>query len=173
MIIVEELIKTKTKIERQEHVDLTESCIERGGNSTNHKGVLAQYLNSSIPYGIYFPLCHACNNGKCSNPKHLYWGTPRENIDDAIVAGTKQSPFKGIKLGPRSEKTKKKISNSTKGKTNNPRGINGSNTGKIIKRYTYKRKYKQMWITNNINNTRIPVDHQIPDGWFKGRTISS
>ena len=80
MIIVEESVRVKTKLERQEHLDLSETCIERGGNSTNHKGVLAQYLNTNIPYGIYFPLCHACHNGKCSNPKHLYWGTPKENF---------------------------------------------------------------------------------------------
>jgi hypothetical protein len=80
MIDINEFIKT-SKQERQSHLLLSEKCIERGGNSTNHKGVLAQYLNTSIPSGRIL-LCHACNNEKCSNPKHLYWGTDKENITE-------------------------------------------------------------------------------------------
>ena len=73
--------------ERQIHLDLTEACNERGGISTNHRGVLAQYLNTPI-YGKPADLCHACHNEKCSNPKHLYWGTRKENIQDAKNNGT-------------------------------------------------------------------------------------
>lgn len=75
---------------RQTHLALNEQCLERGGNSTNHKGVLAQFMNSTIPSGRIL-LCHACNNWKCSNPKHLYWGTDKENIDDAIKHGSHKS----------------------------------------------------------------------------------
>jgi hypothetical protein len=78
MIDINEFI-IRSRDQRQEHLQLDEPCCERGGNSTNHKGVLAQYLNTTIPSGRIL-LCHACNNEKCSNPKHLYWGTDRENI---------------------------------------------------------------------------------------------
>ena len=78
MIDINEFI-TRPREERRSHLDLTESCCERGGNSTNHKGVLAQYLNTTIPSGRIL-LCHGCNNDKCSNPKHLYWGTDYDNI---------------------------------------------------------------------------------------------
>ena len=78
MIDVTDFIK-RAREERQQHLRLDEPCCERGGNSTNHKGVLAQYLDTTIPSGRIL-LCHACNNGKCSNPKHLYWGTDKENI---------------------------------------------------------------------------------------------
>lgn len=71
---------------RQSHFDFSESCIERGGYSTIHKGVLAQFLNSSIPSGKIL-LCHGCHNAKCSNPRHLYWGTYKENKLDAIKIG--------------------------------------------------------------------------------------
>jgi hypothetical protein len=71
---------------RQSHLDLYESCIERGGNSTVHKGVLAEFLNTNIPSGRIL-LCHACHNGNCSNPKHLYWGTDKENKADALSNG--------------------------------------------------------------------------------------
>lgn len=96
-MLVEEYLKYG-KNQRQSHLDLDEMCLERGGISTNHRGVLAQYLNTPI-YGKPADLCHACNNDKCSNPKHLYWGTRQENIHDAIARGT----FKGA-WGSRVEK---------------------------------------------------------------------
>lgn len=83
----------ESKETRQAHLDLTDPCVERGGVSTHFKGVLAQYLETTIPKGRIL-LCHACNNAKCSNPKHLYWGTDRENIvDDGSKFGTWKNPW--------------------------------------------------------------------------------
>jgi hypothetical protein len=139
MIIVESWI-LEPKDTRTKHLDLSEPCIERGGNSTVHRGVLAQYLNTNFPKKI--DLCHACYNEKCSNPKHLYWGTRKENIADAIQAGTWKNPFQnsvskygleiakqknrhfgnkhgsGNKGKPKSESHKKSIANSLKSKYN-------------------------------------------------------
>lgn len=122
MIIVNEWIK-EAKIERTKHLDLNSECIERGGNSTIHRGVLAQYLNTDIPFKI--DLCHACNNGKCSNPKHLYWGTRKENTLDAINNGTHISPWissvkkhgyeNACKLNSRGGKATKGISKTKNG----------------------------------------------------------
>ena len=69
---------------RQEHLDLDDYCIERGGGSTYCKGLLAHLLETTIPSGHMIHVCHACNNGKCSNPKHLYWGTASENRRDRV-----------------------------------------------------------------------------------------
>lgn len=83
-----------SKEKRQEHLDLTSPCCMRGGNSTNHRGVLAQYLDTIIPMGRTAILAHACNNEKCSNPKHLYWATDKENIvDDGSKFGTHKDPW--------------------------------------------------------------------------------
>lgn len=90
MILVEDWIK-ESKHERTSHLDLSESCLERGGNSYMHRGILAQYLDTNLPPKI--DLCHACGNGKCSNPKHLYWGTRSENVRDAMEHGTHQSAW--------------------------------------------------------------------------------
>ena len=52
------------------------------------KGLLAHMLETTIPSGKKIHVCHACNNGQCSNPNHLYWGTPSENaIDREIYHG--------------------------------------------------------------------------------------
>lgn len=67
-----------------------------------------------------------------------------------------------------------KISASKKGKpSNNQKGINGSNTGKVARGYTYTRKFKQKWITNGTTNTRIAEDSTIPEGFYPGMTINS
>lgn len=143
MIDLKEYIKLP-KEERQQHTDLSAPCVERGGNSTNHKGVLAQYLNTTIPSGRIL-LCHACGNGKCSEPKHLYWGTDKENIvEDGIKFGTWKSPHQrmlekhgkdgvteiksssmvgntygtGNKGKPKSEEHKRKIAESIRTKYN-------------------------------------------------------
>lgn len=77
---------------RQEHLKLDEPCIERGGPakgglSAYCKGLMAHILDTSIPGGHKIHICHACNNGICSNPNHLYWGTAKENRLDAIANG--------------------------------------------------------------------------------------
>ena len=72
------------KLERQEHLNLDTACIERGGGSTYCKGLLAHLLETTIPKGHKIHVCHACNNSKCSNPEHLYWGTASENRMDRV-----------------------------------------------------------------------------------------
>ena len=76
-----------TQSERQEHLKLDEPCIERGGQSMYLKGLLAHILNTTIPSGKRIHVCHACHNADCSNPYHLYWGTPSENRKDALKNG--------------------------------------------------------------------------------------
>lgn len=73
--------------ERQNHLRLDEPCIERGGSSFYFKGLLAHVLDTTIPSGPKIHLCHACHNGACGNPNHLYWGTSQENRMDYITNG--------------------------------------------------------------------------------------
>jgi hypothetical protein len=88
--IIENYIK-KSKEERMAHVVLSEPCIEIGGNSIEFRGLLAHHLKTEIPTGKKVLCAHACNNGKCSNPRHLYWGTYSENLIDAQNAGVRKS----------------------------------------------------------------------------------
>lgn len=82
---------TLPKSERQQHINLNEDCIERGAGSYYFKGLLAHFLDTTVPTGAKIHLCHACNNGACGNPKHLYWGTAQENRNDQVTKGADKS----------------------------------------------------------------------------------
>lgn len=93
MILIEEYITLPVGT-RKKHIELDDQCIERGGPqngglSSYCKGLMAHLLDTSIPSGHKIHICHACNNEKCSNPKHLYWGTARENSLDRMNNGDK------------------------------------------------------------------------------------
>ena len=93
----------KTKVERTNHIRLDEPCIEIGGNSVHFRGLLAYLLKTTLPAGNKVNLCHACNNGNCSNPAHLYWGTSKENQDDSGIR----------ELGVIARQKRKRVINST------------------------------------------------------------
>ena len=80
---------TLPKVERQSHLNLQESCIERGAGSYYFKGLLAHILDTTVPTGHKIHLCHACHNGACGNPNHMYWGTAQENKLDQKSNGEK------------------------------------------------------------------------------------
>ena len=89
-----EYIKS-SRDERRYHLDLNTECLMNGGNgSSDYKGLLAYYLGTTIPCrgtGFKIHLCHACGNHFCSNVNHLYWGTPKDNIQDSKDHGTWKS----------------------------------------------------------------------------------
>lgn len=124
---------------RTKHLDLESECREIGGNSTSFKGLLSHVLGVTIPNGSRILLCHKCHNRNCSNPNHLYYGTPKENIIDQKENGTFKSAWermvekygyeeacringrgdksaggKANKGKPKSEEHRKKISESLK-----------------------------------------------------------
>ena len=83
MLLIEDYI-SQPKIDRQKHIDLSDPCIERGGPqkgglSSYCKGLMAHLFDTTIPSGHKIHVCHACNNERCCNPNHLYWGTAQEN----------------------------------------------------------------------------------------------
>lgn len=90
MIRIEEYILLPIE-KRQAHLRLDEPCVERGGNprlvSCYMRGALADAFDTTMPKGIKISACHACHNGKCSNLRHLYWGTAKENRADADRIG--------------------------------------------------------------------------------------
>lgn len=91
MLDIEEYIR-KPQSERQAHLRLDDPCIERGGLlshvSSYCRGLLTHMFDTTMPSGMKILICHACHNGACSNPKHLYWGTAKENVADSRSQGT-------------------------------------------------------------------------------------
>ena len=137
---------TLSKAQRQEHLRLDESCVERGAGSYYFKGLLAHLLDTTVPTGHKIHLCHACNNGACSNPNHMYWGTAQENRQDQVVNGGKSiwertvekhglekaklmnsragnKHGEGNKGKPKSEEQKRKISEAIKAKWEKRKGL--------------------------------------------------
>lgn len=142
MIDIEEYILLPLST-RQSHLDLASPCLERGGQSMYLKGLLAHLMDTTIPSGKKIHVCHACNNGKCSNPNHLYWGTASENALDrdafykktiwdrmvdkyGLDGASALNSRKGNKNGSgnrgavKSEEHKKRISESTIGRKRGP-----------------------------------------------------
>jgi len=81
---------SKTREERRSHLKLNESCIEIGHkHNAELRVLLAHKFKVLFPTKKYMAaVCHACNNTKCSNSDHLYWGSPFDNIQDQKEAGT-------------------------------------------------------------------------------------
>ena len=128
MIDINEYIKN-SKEYRQKHLQLDSDCIMRGGQSMYLKGLLAHILDTSIPSGKKILVCHACHNELCSNPNHIYWGTPSDNALDARANGKKTLwEYMIIKYGEetarnmqhRSKEVAAKGGKGNKGKTKTP-----------------------------------------------------
>lgn len=60
-----------------------------------HKIALIFWNNGKEEPGLQ--ALHSCDNPACCNPKHLRWGTPKDNIYDAIERGHHKKPpiFRG------------------------------------------------------------------------------
>lgn len=60
-------------------------CPFVGKNRGAHQ-VIMRALHGPTPEGK--EICHTCNVRRCVNPKHLYFGTRRQNMLDAVKAKT-------------------------------------------------------------------------------------
>lgn len=94
MLLISEYMKLN-KNERQKHLELNERCHNRNTYSLELRGLLAYYLDTTVPRGHNIVLGHACNNPDCSNPRHLYWAKKSENEIDKHT----NDPLLRVKIG--------------------------------------------------------------------------
>lgn len=150
MILIEEYILLP-QTERQEHLKLDEACTLRGGQSMYLKGLLAHLRDTSIPNGHLAHVAHACHNGACSNPNHIYWGTPKENSKDHMDNGGKtiweNMVAKYGEEGARAQQVRS-VSDARKAGQGN-KGIPKSEEHKQTIRKTIQAKYDTGELINN------------------------
>jgi len=158
LIFVEEFIK---QMDKDQFIALTEKqengCWywtgrldkqEYGQTKHNNKQISAHRLSwilfrGEIPHPMH--VCHHCDTPKCVNPDHLFLGTHRDNMQDALkkgrlkFGGTKGMIFAKIKPLPPELLTPKPL-----GTKANP--ISYANIAKIK-------------LLNELRKTRFQIDH--------------
>ena len=74
-----------------------------GQKGVNYKVLYTHRIVATLVYGEpidKLEVLHSCDNRACCNPKHLSWGTRKENVADMIAKGRQViNPAKGEKHG--------------------------------------------------------------------------
>jgi len=141
---------------RISHVDLTDACILVDPSRPAARKALESFLGVAKPVDRRWHTCHLCENCSnreqiCINPKHIYFGTARENALD-------------IPELVRRERTKKMM----KGLTPEVRKRQVESYPDGVRSKTMAQTGSKPWWTDGIANRRSVV--QPGPGWCRGMT---
>lgn len=112
--------------------------------------------------------CHKCDNPSCCNPNHIFPGTPRENMQDAVAKGRVDYHANGKKSGAKSKTTRSKLAALTDDQVIAMLRDydNGASLGVLAEKYDCSRQLaseiargeKYRWVPE-VNQPRIkPID---------------
>jgi hypothetical protein len=65
-----------------------------GGRGGKTLGAHVIALTAVLPRPESLYALHTCDTKLCCNPKHLYWGTQTDNMQDAVARGQHFTPFR-------------------------------------------------------------------------------
>lgn len=156
------IIETKG-YEKQESVDKKTKVAESFGYIVNvlRKDDL-QYIFDYVTETYNTKKFYQLYDGYKPKYKHLCDCCQKDFETDRKIKT--ESKFCSRTCAGRYQKSKNSITDEVRKKVSN------SLLGKKVK--PYKRKYKQIWITDGSINTRIREGDVIPDGFKQGRTVS-
>lgn len=171
----------KSRDERRAHLYLSEPCIEIGGGSQQFRGLLAHYIGTTISTKREAVLCHACHNGECSNVKHLYWGTPRDNTID-MIENNSRTVWNGLIRNHGEESAKQKMASAGRGNLGKTKQKKGSRAPYKLSNFTCKRmsdssrgtnnsQFGTCWVTNGIpiKIKKEKLNEYLANGYRRGR----
>src|SRR5688500_5712196 len=72
------------------HSELGYGRFYADGRTQSAHRVSWQLTNGAIPAGLV--VCHRCDNPRCVNPSHLFLGSHRDNMADAVGKGRMDNP---------------------------------------------------------------------------------
>lgn len=89
------------------------------GSYYNAHRVAAQLIRKRP--GGRFLVCHKCDNPGCVNPRHLFWGTHQENMQDMVRKGRgRYKPKAGDAIAQTPNKKERAMCSESKGNARKP-----------------------------------------------------
>ena len=99
-----------------------------------HRASAAVYLDFDLTSSLY--VCHHCDQPPCFNPDHLFPGTPRDNVRDAVSKG--RMTGKKLNVDQVIDIKRRLAAGETQRSISGKYGVSTTAIGQISRRETWK-----------------------------------